>query len=114
MSEDPRIGMLRILQAIVDAQSQGPAGDLMEAVRMEMNDVPMDEWQDLVWTLRSSRCLEVTEGPRTDEGRRVISSINGVTTRGLRELQKASAPPRDVHACPTDGNDGAMGFLGRA
>lgn len=112
MSYDPRIGMLRILQTVVEAQSQGPGADVMEAVRTEMSDVPTEVWQDHVWTLKMSRCIEVTEGPRTEEGVKVLASIDGLTTRGLRELQKASAPPMQQHSCPTDGNDGNLGFLG--
>lgn len=114
MNEDPRIGMLRIMQAVVEAQSNGPGTDVTQAVRTEMSDVSEREWQDLVWTLKMSRCLDVTEGPRAEDGPKVIASINGLTTRGLRELQKASTPPRQQHSCPTDGNDGDMGFFGQA
>ncbi|MGQ0678295.1 MAG: hypothetical protein ACT4OM_01315 [Actinomycetota bacterium] len=108
MNEEQRIGMLRIMQAVIDTPDTA-----LEAVRSEMRDMP-DQWEDLVWMLKMSRLIDVTEGDPGEGGRRTIASINGLTTRGLRELQRSYSPPQQVHSCPTDGNDGHMGFMGGA
>jgi hypothetical protein len=110
---DARMGQLEILQTVVDALAKGPR-ELTEVVHDEMVKlgVPADQYLDMVMTLKMSRCLDVTEGPRTEDGRRVIESINGITTRGLRVLQQASEPPMQMHSCPTDGDEGELGFFG--
>jgi hypothetical protein len=107
---DTQDGMVRMLQATLDAESQGP-GDLTERVRSAMDDLPTDQFTDLAMMLKSSRCLNVV-AERNDSGEPVLSSIKGITTRGLRELQKASEAPRAVHSCPTDGEEGRLGFYG--
>lgn len=99
-----------MLQATLDAEAQGP-GDMTARVRASMEDTSPEDFSEIVWMLKSARCLDVTEGPRTEEGKKVIASINGITTRGLRELQKGSQAPAAVHSCPTDGDDGRLGFL---
>lgn len=110
---DARIGQLEILQTVVDALAKGPC-ELTEVVHDQMVKlgVPADQYLDMVIMLKMSRCLDVTEGPRTEDGGRVIESINGITTRGLRVLQQASEPPMEMHSCPTDGDEGRLGFFG--
>ncbi|HEX2180445.1 MAG TPA: hypothetical protein VHL54_13175 [Actinomycetota bacterium] len=105
---DAQTGMVRMLQATLDAVGQGP-GDLTERVRSAMDDVPADQITALAMMLKSSRCLEIT-AERTEAGEPVVTAIKGNTTRGLRELQKASLPPTAVHSCPTDGEDGRLSF----
>ncbi len=105
---DVQTGMVRILQAVLDAEAQGP-GDMTARVRTAMEDTPGDQFTELVMMLKSSRCLDVS-AERTETGQPVITSINGITTRGLRELQKASQEPTAMHSCPTDGDEGRLGF----
>jgi hypothetical protein len=110
---DSRMGQLEILQTVVDAQAKGP-GNLTEAVHDQLANLGVqdDQYLDMVMTLKMSRCLDVTEGARSEDGGRVIESINGITTRGLRVLQQASEPPMELHSCPTDGDEGRLGFYG--
>lgn len=107
---DTQEGMVRVLQATLDAAAEGP-GDLTPRIRTAMADAPPDQFTDLVMMLKSSRCLEVVS-ERTEDGKPVISRIKGLTTRGLRVLQEASEAATAVHSCPTDGDDGHMGFAG--
>lgn len=97
-----------MLQATLDAEAEGP-GDLTSRVRTAMQDAPAEQFTDLVMMLKSSRCLDVV-AERTEDGKPVISRIKGLTTRGLRVLQQASEAATAVHSCPTDGDDGRMGF----
>ena len=105
---DVQTGMVRMLQATLDAVGQGP-GDLTERIRNAMDDVPGDQFTELAMMLKSGRFLEVT-AERSESGQPVVKAINGITTRGLRELQKSALPPTAVHSCPTDGEDGRLGF----
>jgi hypothetical protein len=105
---DVQEGMVRVLQATLDAEAEGP-GDLTSRVRTAMQDAPAEQFTDLVMMLKSSRCLDVV-AERTEDGKPVISRIKGLTTRGLRVLQQASEAATAVHSCPTDGDDGRMGF----
>ncbi len=105
---DTQAGMVRILQATLDAESEGP-GDLTPRVRTALVDTPDDKYTEIVMLLKSSRCLEVI-AERTENGTPVIAKIKGITTRGLRELQKAAQEATAQHSCPTDGDDGRMGF----
>lgn len=108
---DVQEGMVRVLQATLDAEAEGP-GDLTARVRTAMQDAPPEQFTDLVMMLKGSRCLDVV-AERTEDGKPVISRIKGLTTRGLRVLQQASEAATAVHSCPTDGDDGRMGFDGR-
>lgn len=105
---DVQEGMVRVLQATLDAESEGP-GDLTSRIRTAMSDTAPEQFADLVMMLKSSRCLDVV-AERTEDGKPVISKIKGLTTRGLKVLQEASEEPSTYHACPTDGDDGRMGF----
>jgi hypothetical protein len=105
---DVQEGMVRVLQATLDAEAEGP-GDLTARVRTAMQDASADQFTELVMMLKSSRCLDVV-AERTEDGKPVISRIRGLTTRGLRVLQEASEAATAVHSCPTDGDDGHMGF----
>lgn len=105
---DVQEGMVRVLQATLDAEAEGP-GDLTARVRTAMQDAPPELFADLVLMLKGSRCLDVV-AERTEDGRPVISRIKGLTTRGLRVLQEAAEAATAVHSCPTDGDDGHMGF----
>lgn len=105
---DVQEGMVRVLQATLDAESEGP-GDLTSRIRTAMQDAPPEQFTDLVMMLKSSRCLDVV-ADRTEDGKPVISRIKGLTTRGLRVLQEASEAATTFHSCPTDGDDGRMGF----
>lgn len=107
---DTQVAMVQVLQATLDAEGEGP-GDLTKRVRQSSADLSPEQFTETVLLLKASRCLDVTEGPRTDEGR-TIESINSITTRGLRELQKASMGSMQVHSCPTDGDDGNLGLPG--
>ena len=107
---DSQAGMARLLEAVLEAEAQGP-GDLTARVRTAMNDVPEDQFTDLVMMLKSSRCLDVT-AERTESGEPVVKSINGLTTRGMRVLQTAFDPPNAVHACPTEPEEGRLGVFG--
>ena len=104
---DAQAGMARILQAVLEAEAEGP-GDLTARVRAAMHDVSDDQFTDLVMMLKSSRCLDVTVGG--GNGEPAVKSINGLTTRGLRVLQTAFDPPTAVHACPTEPEEGRLGF----
>ena len=106
--DDPFTGMTRVLEATLDATAQGP-GDMTARVRSALGDTRPDEFTEIVMMLKNSRCLDVT-AERDEAGKPVIVSINGITTRGLRELQRASQAPQQVEACPTDPEDGRMGF----
>lgn len=108
---DVQTGMVQVLQAVLDAEGQGP-GDLTPRVYGTFADTPPGEVTELILMLKSSRCLDVTEGERTETGARTVASINSITTRGLRELQRAQQAPAQVHSCPTDGDDGRLGFDG--
>ena len=108
---DTQTGMVRILQATLDAEAQGP-GDMTARVRTAMHDTPAEQFTELVMLLKSSRCLDVA-AERTETGEPVITAIKGITTRGLRELQKASQEATAVHSCPTDGDEGRLGFDAR-
>lgn len=105
---DVQEGMVRVLQATLDAEAEGP-GDLTARVRTAMQDASADQFTELVMMLKGSRCLDVV-AERTEDGKPVISRIRGLTTRGLRVLQEASEAATAVHSCPTDGDDGHMGF----
>ncbi len=105
---DVQEGMVRVLQATLDAEAEGP-GDLTPRVRTAMHDAGSDEFTELVMMLKGSRCLDVV-AERTEDGKPVIARIKGLTTRGLRVLQEASEAASAVHSCPTDGDDGRMGF----
>ena len=72
---DARMVQLEILQTVVDALAKGPS-ELTEVVHDEMVKlgVPADQYLDMVIMLKMSRCLDVTEGPRTENGGRVIES----------------------------------------
>jgi hypothetical protein len=105
---DVREGMVRVLQATLDAEAEGP-GDLTARIRNAMQDAPAEQFTELVMMLKGSRCLDVV-AERTEDGKPVIARIKGLTTRGLKVLQEASEAPTAVHSCPTDGDDGRMGF----
>lgn len=105
---DTQTGMRRILEATLNAVADGP-GDMTARVREAMSDASPEEFTELVMLLKNSRCLDVTV-ERDEAGDPVISSINGIMNRGLRELQRSYQEPQNVHACPTDGEEGRMGF----
>lgn len=105
---DVQEGMVRVLQATLEAEAEGP-GDLTSRIRTAMAGASPDQFTELVMMLKSSRCLEVVLD-RDEDGKPVISRIKGLTTRGLKVLQEASEAPTAVHSCPTDGDDGHMGF----
>lgn len=107
---DPQAGMVQILQATLDAEGQGP-GDLTERVRTATQEIPAEQFTDLVMMLKSSRCLDVV-AERNESGQPVVTAIKSITTRGLRELQKAFQEPTEQHSCPTDGEEGRLGFYG--
>jgi hypothetical protein len=109
--DDVQDGMVRVLQATLDAEAEGP-GDLTSRIRTAMQDASPEQFTDLVILLKNSRCLDVV-AERDGDGKPVISRIKGLTTRGLRVLQQASEAAAAVHSCPTDGDDGRMGFDGR-
>lgn len=106
---DQQAAMVAILQAVVDLQAEGPA-DLTQRLPEAVPDIPPEDFRELVVTLKFSRCLDATlsDGP---DGKKSIESINGITTRGLRELQKSWQAPAAQHSCPTDGGDGRIGFF---
>lgn len=107
---DPQTAMIDILQAVMDLQAEAPGADLTQKLPDAVPHLPPDEFRNLVVMLKSSRCLDATlsEGP---DGKKTVESIKGLTTRGMRELQKSWQAPPAQHSCPTDGNDGRIGFF---
>lgn len=105
---DRQAAMVGILQAVVDLQAAG-ADNLTQRLLEAVPDVSPEDFRDLVVMLKNSRCLDATlsDGP---DGKKSIESVNGITTRGLRELQKSWQAPPVQHSCPTDGDDGRLGF----
>ena len=101
-------GQLEVLRRTIEKLGQP---DLTEAVKREMGGLGVgeDEFNDIVMSLKMSRCLEVVEGPRTESGGRTVESIKNITTRGLRILQQAPEPA-EVESCPVDPADMQMGF----
>lgn len=108
---DKQAAMVGILQAVADLQAQDPETNLTEELPGAVPDLSPEDYRELVVMLKLSRCLDATlrDGP---EGKQ-IDSIDGITTRGLRELQKAWSPPATQHSCPADGDDGRLGFFGQ-
>lgn len=107
---DRQVAMIAILQAVVDLDARG-TDNLLHELPKAVPDVPEAELHQLVVTLKSSRCLDATVSVDPD-GNKSVESVDGITTRGLRELQKSWEGPVQQHSCPTDGDEGRLGFFG--
>lgn len=110
---DLRTGQREVLQRVVDALAK-PESELTRTVRDGMSELGVgdDQFNDIVMSLKMSRCLEVTEGSRTEDGGKVVESIDGITTRGLRVLQQTYQAPVEYESCPVPDSDGEVGFFG--
>lgn len=107
---DRQAAMVEILQAVLDLESKS-GSDLTKDLPQALPGIPEADLNELLVLLKSSRCLEATVEVDAD-GRKRIAKITGLTTRGLRELQKSWLGPTSQHSCPTDGDDGRLGYFG--